>query len=231
MKISRRRARSLGLGALMALLIACGGSDEPADTGVASVDDLAPTTTTIIAATTDAGAESTATVVETTASIAVTDDPEQMTPIEEQEIALLAFSACMRDEGIDEFPDLSVDNNGAIDVAAVFQSGVNPQSPEFLDAVDVCDDNVEGITFGAAAVPDPAQIVEQLFGFTQCLRDEGIDVGDVSLLELLPRQTNVPEGASRDEAIAYFFEMDPDDPAVIAAIGLCEGELAGLPGA
>lgn len=212
---------------LAVVAAACGGSDEPEDAGVASIEDLATTTT---AAPAEDLQDDTTTAAPATTEATTTS--EAMSPIEEQELALLDFSACMRDEGIEGFPDVTVDNNGAIDVAAVLQSGVDVQSTEFNDAVDACDENVEDITFGAAAVPDPTQIIEQLFGFTECLRGEGIDAGDVSLTELLPRQANVPaDVGSREEAIAYYFEVDPEDPAVLAAIDVCDGELAGLPGA
>jgi hypothetical protein len=213
---------------LLSVAAACGGSDEPADAGVASVDDLATTTTT--AAPAEGRDADTTTAAPSTTEATTTS--EAMSPIEEQELALLDFSACMREEGIDDFPDVTVDNNGAIDVAGVLQSGVDVQSAEFNDAVDVCDDNVEDITFGAAAVPDPAEIIEQLFTFTECLRGEGVDAGDVTLAELLPRQANVPaDVGSREEAIAYYFGVDPEDPAVLAAIDVCDEFLAGLPGA
>lgn len=224
----RTRRLRLLFSALTIAVAACGGSDEPVDAGVASVDDLA-TTTTAPVDDTDTDTDATTTAPSTTAA---TTTSEAMSPIEEQELALLDFSACMRDEGIDEFPDVTVDNNGAIDVAAVLQSGVDVQSTEFTDAVDACDDNVEDITFAAAAVPDPADIVEQLFTFTECLRGEGVDAGDVALAELLPRQANVPDDVgSREEAIAFYFEVDPEDPAVLAAIDSCDELLAGLPGA
>ena len=225
---STRRLRLFAC-SLAVFAAACGGSDEPDDAGVASVEDLAPTTTAAAARAEDPEGDTT-TVAPTTTEASTTS--ETMSPIEEQELALLDFSACMRDEGIDGFPDVTVDNNGAIDVAAVLQSGVDVQSAEFNDAVDVCDDNVEDITFGAAAVPDPADIIEQLFTFTECLRGEGVDAGDVTLAELLPRQANVPaDVGSREEAIAYYFEVDPEDPAVLAAIDVCDEFLAGLPGA
>jgi hypothetical protein len=229
---SRPRLAQFLLAVACSLFVAaCGGSEEAEQPRVASVDDLATTTTQAATDTETVDAEPEVLESSTTTTEAESES-EEMSPIEEQELALLDLSACMREEGIDEFPDVAVDNEGAIDVASVLQSGVDVQSAEFGDALDVCDDNVEDITFGAAAVPDPTEIIEQLYGFTQCLRDEGIDAGDVTLPELLTRQSNVPaDVGSRDEGIAYFFEVDPEDPAVIAAIGECEGELVGLPGA
>ena len=218
--------REILFGATLGLcVVACGGPQEPEQTGVASVDDLAPESSTGTAAVV---AESSTTSV----AVSIAEDAEEMSPIEEQELALLDVSACMRDEGITDFPDVGVDNDGAIDIAAVFQSGVNPQSREFIDAFEVCGSLVGDVTFGARALPDTGQIVDQLFGFTDCVRAEGIDVGDVGIAELLDRRASVPaDVSSREEGIAYFFDLDPKDPAVLAAIDVCDGELAGLPGA
>ena len=238
---------------LVVFIAACGGGEEPVSDGIASVDDVETTTTTTASSavatdeetadddtddTDDAVVEESAVGEATPTTTAVTagnaqisDDPEDISSIEEQELAVLALSACMREQGIENFPDIGVGPDGALDLAAVFQSGVDLQSPDFATALQACQDNVADITFSAAAVPDPAAIADQLFGFTQCLRDEGLDVGDVAVTELLTRQSAVPANVSSpEEGIAYFFGLDPNDPAVLAAIDACGSELIGLPG-
>ncbi|MGH1491408.1 MAG: hypothetical protein ACRBK7_18755 [Acidimicrobiales bacterium] len=96
--------------------------------------------------------------------------------------AALEFSQCMRDEGLD-FPDLSVDADGNIELRAAFQS-VNPGDEGFREAMDGCREILEQTGFGGGgrgqALESP-EIQDALLDFSQCVRDAGYDVGDLTL--------------------------------------------------
>lgn len=195
---------------IAAVLVACGDSSDNADSGVATLES-SPTTT-----------------VQSSSSL-TTSEPARSQE-ETNELKLLEFSACIRDEGIAGFPDVSVDREGAIDFAALISTGIDFQSQEFLDARDVCDPLLEGIQLGANTTPDIATINETLFEFTECLRDEGLDVGDFQLGQLVGQLQQIPANSTREEAIAFLLGVEIDDPGVVEAIAICEPILATLPG-
>ena len=227
----------------LVLMAACGAEAEQAVPEVASVSDLETTSTAPTATVADTGDDDVTaadnaddTDIDESAESevgteeAAADDGE-VSPIEEQELALLDFSACMREQGFDDFPDLSLTADGSINTGAIVQSGIAITSPDFTAATDVCTEVVQGVTFAPNAVPDTADIIDQLFQFTSCLRDEGVDTGDLQLATLLPKVASVPEGSTRNETIAFILDLDDEDPAVNAGIDACAFHLAGLPGA
>jgi len=164
---------------------ACGGSDEP-DSGVASLQTDAPQLTTTTAAPTS-GDE-----------------------------ALLEFSQCMRDEGI-PLPDIAVDADGAPILDPALLETIDVQSDEFNDAFEAC----QPILAASAAFDvdiDPqlqAQIMDQLFMFSQCMREAGFDdFPDPN--ELSPGTPPYP--------ISVFTQFS--DPDFEAAIEECQRNLA-----
>jgi len=213
---------------------ACSDASEESDPQVASVDDLVTTSAPPTTAAAEGPESETTTSApeadDAPAEDATDEDDDEVSPLEEQELALLDFSACMRDEGLTEFPDLSVDASGTIDTGAVISSGVAVGTPEFNDAVEICTELVDDVTFAPNATPDTADIIDQLFMFTSCLRDEGVDAGDLQLTTLLPKAQSIPEGATRNEAIAYILDLDIDDPGINEGIDACAFHLAGFPG-
>jgi hypothetical protein len=91
--------------------------------------------------------------------------------------AILAFVACLRENGID-VPDPQFGAEGTrfgLDPEALAR--IDLMSREFLDAMEACQDLL------AALQPelDPAQVAEQneqLLAFAECMRAEGIDFPD-----------------------------------------------------
>ena len=146
-------------------LSACGGGEEPATAGVASATDL----------------DEAAVSAEELAADAV-DDAVTTGDVTAEEAAL-AFSQCMRDNGFADFPDPEIGANGAPNLRAAIQSsGIDFQSEEFQTIAATCRDDVGADNFGAGAGgrgDARAEIQENLLGYTQCLRDEGLDVGDL----------------------------------------------------
>ena len=142
------------LGAFALLASACSGGEAGASTDIATLES-------------DAGSE-----IETDAGTAATvTDPDE---------AALAFSACMRDEGID-FPDLSVDADGNIELREAFQT-VDRNAEGFREATETCNPLLGETAFGGRrAAADSPEIQDGLLAFSDCVRDAGYDVGDLTL--------------------------------------------------
>lgn len=98
-----------------------------------------------------------------------------------EEIAL-AFSACMRDEGLD-FPDVGIDAEGGIELREGFAE-IDRGSEDFQTAMGICQPLIADAGFGGgdrAGVGDNVEIQDALVEFSDCIRGEGFDVGDVTL--------------------------------------------------
>ena len=118
------------------------------------------------------------------ASLGSTADTTTATtsPVDAQE-ALLTFAACMRENGVDMAdPTFDADGNptgGGFGPG----SGIDPRSDEFQTAQAACGDLLEGVTLGGPGDgnwPDPDTIQNSLNDFTACLRDEGLQVDDIT---------------------------------------------------
>jgi hypothetical protein len=113
------------------------------------------------------------------------DDPaaETATTVSPQDTqeAMLAYAACMRDQGID-MDDPTFDANGNPTGPLMFNrdSGIDPRSEEFQTAQTECGHFMEGVTFGGPrGALDRDEIQQAMNSFTECLRDEGLDVDDI----------------------------------------------------
>ena len=205
---SRRSVVAVSLLCLLALVAsACGGEDEAAasssdDGGVATLAEPADDTATDDS--TGAGAELAA------------------------DEAALEFSQCMRDQGLD-FPDVGVDAEGNPDLRSSFlESGITPGSDEFRTGLEACGSILQNAGFGGGRgnlAEDPA-VQDGLVEYSQCLRDEGLAVGDIQLGG--GQGANQGQGGGgqgggvdREARIAAFLGIDPDDPEVAATLETC----------
>jgi hypothetical protein len=117
------------------------------------------------------------------ASLGTTTDttPDTTTPVDTQD-ALLKYAACMRENGIDMAdPTFDADGNptgGGFGPG----SGIDPRSDEFQKAQTACGDLLQGVQFGGRGRNgvDRDAIQNSLNDFTACLRDEGLDVDDIT---------------------------------------------------
>lgn len=180
------------LGTLALVLAACGGSD---DGGVATLED-SPS---------DSGLQQT---VEDAAGSA---DDEQ---------ALLAFAACMRDNGVEDFPDPVLNADGSVEFTGSGQdpfAGVDNDTAEA--AVNACIGELEGVAFAPGGADfDLNEIQDALVEFAACMRDNGIDFDDPDL-----------SNAFGDGEVANpFGELDLSDPDVVAAIEECQDVFTGF---
>jgi len=215
--------------ALAVLLAACGGGDgDGAETaGVASVDDLDETTTDAVDAATEES------------------DAAEIDPVDAEEI-VLAMSQCMRDNGWDDFPDPVPDGNGGFGLRdAILSSGINFQDPAFREQLDVCQVESGADQLGTGARNNNREALqEQLLVYTDCLRAEGLDVGDLSFdggggqgagtgqaqadndgANRGQPQGDGGAGGDRAARIANNLGLDLDAPDVTAALDACEATL------
>jgi hypothetical protein len=107
--------------------------------------------------------------------------PDATSPVDTQD-ALLKYAACMRENGIDMAdPTFDADGNPT---GGGFgpDSGINPQSNEFQTAQTACGDLLQGVTLGGGGGNgfNRDAIQDGLNDFTACLRDEGLDVDDIT---------------------------------------------------
>lgn len=155
--------------------------------------------------------------------------PEEVEPEEPEtdpEQALLKFAQCMRENGLPDFVDPTVDATGTVQWNQMFaNSGIDPASDEFQQGLDVCRHHFEGLAFGGDGGGfNITEVQDTLLGFAQCLRVEGIQVDDPVLARLVTGTGDNP--GTRLFGPAF----DPTNPDVQAAVEACREELGGLGG-
>ena len=210
---SNTRLLAVLLTVMALLLAACGGGSDGDGLRVASLEDVA-------AAEPNSGA--------TSADVELDADE-----------AALALSKCLRDEGID-IPDIGVDADGQPDLRAAAQSGsVDFRSAEFRTAMDVCTELLPEGGFGGggrAALGDNPELQDAFVAYSECIRDQGFDVGDLTFGggpgagDGPPADGDAPQrgqGAGQGDfgdpstRLAEQLGLDVDDPAVAAALEVC----------
>ena len=121
--------------------------------------------------------------------------------------ALLEFAECMREHGIDEYPDPVVDENGAVTIPNVRMSATRE---ELADAEEACKDLLPEDQ-GPGEVPP--EVSDALLNYAECMREHGIDFpdpdfsggGDVQLGgEGVDR--NDPDFQAADDACRHYLE-------------------------
>ena len=167
------------------------------------------------------------------APTATTADPASKGPGEEtadadlsDEERLLRFADCMRDNGVD-FPDPVVEADGTVKFG--FRPGAGGagaaqdlgRDPDLPAAREACEDLLEGLSFGPGSGNfDTTELQDTLLEFAQCMRDNGVDMGDPDLSDFGP-------GGNRDdgEGGGPFGGIDFEDPDVAAALEVCQAEV------
>lgn len=173
------------------VVAACGGSN---DDGVATLEN--------------AGSQLEQTVSDASDSV---DDEE----------ALLAFAACMRENGVETFPDPKLSADGSVSFGT--GGGSSPFGDVDNDtaeaAVNACISELEGAAFapGGSAF-DINEMQDAMVEFAQCMRDNGVDFDDPDLA------TMFSGGALQNP----FEALDIDDPEVAAAVEACQAAFTGF---
>lgn len=154
-----------------------------------------------------------------------TDSQEQLQsdeavaePVSDEE-AILAFAACLRDEGIDvEDPTVDADGN------------LRPPRPRDLGQEDLemvraamnsCSEHLENVAFGLDAA-DRSEREDQLFEYAACMRENGYDMPDPDFSTFgQPGQGGGAGGGGP------FGAIDQDDPTFQTAQEACAGIFGG----
>lgn len=107
---------------------------------------------------------------------------ETTVAVDSQE-AILSYAACMRENGVD-MADPTFDANGNVSGGGLGpDSGIDRQSTDFQTAQTACGDLLNGVQFGGGQGGgfDRDAISGAMNDFTACLRDEGLEVDDITI--------------------------------------------------
>jgi hypothetical protein len=130
-------------------------------------------------------------------------------PSVDPEEALQAFAECMREHGLEDFPDPTIDENGGIEISAGDPGDFG--RAELDAAMQACEHLLpEGAGPGDGEGPsaeEQAAMEDALLAYAQCMRDHGIDMPD-------------PE-FSGGGVIQQGGDFDPNDPEFEEADDAC----------
>lgn len=192
--MTRRLISIVGLIGAM-LLAACGGDTAGESDGVASLDETS-----------------------TTGPGNIASDSERDSP-ETVEEAYMAFTECMREEGVD-MPDPEVDADGNITGIRIGDPDNPDLDVEAMRAASAnCQHLLEGFTLGAGNV-DQSAAQDSILEYAACMRDHGIDFPDPDF----SGGGVTFGGQSSGGAVTGGGgpgNVDPDDPAVQEAMDAC----------
>ncbi|MFE4496765.1 hypothetical protein ACFRKD_30405 [Streptomyces niveus] len=104
----------------------------------------------------------------------------------------LAYSECMRENGVPKFPDPS--EGGGIKVGP--DSGVDPESPEFQTAQEACVDLSPQGMGGGGGTLDSTKVA----AWAECIRKNGMPDFPDPKINGGSMELNLPADASRDDA-------------------------------
>ena len=158
-------------------------------------------------------------------NVAGSDDvtvAEVDTDVADQE-AILEFSQCIRDNGVEEFEDPVIGADGSIE----FSFGGRSDDPEgdreaMRAAFEACQEHLDGLAFGPGST-DLTEIEDTMLEFAVCMRENGVDMPD-------PDFSNLGlGGGSGEESPGGIFggAIDLDDPDVEAALEACQEVFGG----
>ena len=122
---------------------------------------------------------------------------------------LLAFAACMRENGLNDFQDPIIGSDGKVEFPSTAES---ESEDDFKAAFDVCGPLFEGTVLGASKTDaDIAETVDSFVEFAQCMRAAGFDMPD-------------------PDASGQFPEFDKEGRGFDAAYEQCADEFEGSKG-
>lgn len=135
----------------------------------------------------------------------------------DQEQLALKLAACIRQNGVPDFPDPTVDAEGNVR----FQPPGNTDMAKARKAFQACEQYIDGLNLGGPGSVDRTELQDALLKYARCMRENGYDMADPDLSG--PNGRPGPGGGP-------FGDVDRDDPAYKAANEKCEQHLAQLPG-
>ena len=110
---------------------------------------------------------------------------EDSDPTADSEEAMLAFTQCLRDQGID-VGDPTVDEDGNLQLPPIeftVETGDTdgePQMSEFDDLIAPCEEHLAGVVINASS-QDATEFEDAFLEYAQCMRANGVDMPDPDL--------------------------------------------------
>jgi len=135
------------------------------------------------------------------------------------EAALLEFTQCLRDQGLD-VDDPEADADGNLQFV--------PQDidiDDLLAARDECSEYLSGVTLEAFGF-DRTSIEDDLLAYAVCMRENGFDMADPDLDNTLRRLLG--QGNQNSEGFAGigpFGDIDIEDPRFVSADAICRPDI------
>lgn len=165
MRTSRRSTTLAATAILAVALAACGGT--AGDAADSNDDEIASLGTTATPAGPDA-----------TASGGTSPDAPQ-----DPEEAMLSYTECMRDQGID-MPDPIANEGRGNGAFVVVEDTAGGDMEDFMAAEEECSPLLEGAMSEIENDPEhEAELREDMLEFAECMREQGIDMPDPVLNE------------------------------------------------
>lgn len=138
------------------------------------------------------------------------------------EDAVLEFSQCMRENGVEDFEDPVIGVDGSVEFrlgGAIRESGADRGA--IREAFEACQDNLGSLSFGPGS-EDRSEIEDTLYEFAVCMRDNGYDMPDPDFSSLLRGSGEGGGGGG-----PFGANFDPEDPAFTSALEACEDVFGG----
>lgn len=136
------------------------------------------------------------------------------------EDAVLAFSQCMRDNGVPDFEDPDIGADGSFGFG--FRGAGGEVDRDTLRAAfETCQGLLGGISFGPGG-GDRSEIEDTLYEFAVCMRENGYDMPDPDFSGLLGGQEDGERGGG-----PFGEGFNPEDPAFTSALAACEEVFGG----
>jgi len=142
-------------------------------------------------------------------------------PVADSEAAMLAFTQCLRGQGIDvDDPTMDAEGNMQLPTISLTSTveGSDPgaEMPDFESIVAPCEDLLDGIVAPSGAGP-PVDLEDSLLAYAQCMRSHGVDMPDP---DLSSAGGMIDLGSTDGEE---FEAADNECRPLLANLGLSEG--------
>ncbi len=192
----------------------------------------------VVAACSSAGGNGVATLDDPGSSASDTIVDGSGTPSSDltDEEALIAFAACMRANGVEDFEDPTIESDGSVGFGFGPQGGGDERPFGDVDretvrtAFEACSDELGGLAIGPGGSDfDQGSFEDTFVEFAACMRENGVQMDDPDFSNFGPGQGGGPGDGNGGGG--PFGDIDPNDPNVQAALSACQDIFGGvLPG-
>lgn len=128
----------------------------------------------------------------------------------DQEQAMLAFTQCMRENGVPDFPDPIANADGTFSIQPP-TGAMNQQATQ--EAMQTCRPNLEGVQMGSS-MPGTSERQDALLAFAQCMRANGLP--------------DFPDPIPDKGLFGMLKGYDTDSPSFQESMTACSDELSAL---